>query len=184
MMNFFTDNASAIFGILGTVVGFFGNYFLQRKNQKFEVTKDVAKDYYKDKKNILTKSLQLISDYETKIETLHDYIEDANGVPTRELKKEDVFAKYFLLIFEYLHSYRFYLENETIIKLDRLVNFYHLYTLDIKVIISERDPDDIPNEVATRKQKLFEDAKVLFNGLKEQIKFDEMKNFKAKLEQN
>jgi len=175
-------HASAIFGVIGTVIGFVGNYFLQKWNQKFEITKDVAKEYYKDKKNVLTKAIQLISDYETKLRTLHDFIEDENGMPIGEIKKEDIFAKYFELIFEYLHSHRFYLEEETIKKLDKLVDFYHKYKLDVKVIISERDAEDISTEIARRKLKLFEDAKVLFNELKEQIKFDEMKNFKAKLE--
>ena len=137
MMNFFTDNASAIFGILGTVVGFFGNYFLQRKNQKFEVTKDVAKDYYKNKKNILVKSLQLIADYESTLNTLHNFIEDDRGVPIREVTKEDIYAKYFILIFEYLHSHRLYLEDETINQLNNLVDSYHSYQMDINIIVTE-----------------------------------------------
>ena len=103
-------------------------------------------------------------------------------MPIGEIKKEDIFAKYFELIFEYLHSHRFYLEEETIKKLDKLVDFYHKYKLDVKVIISERDAEDISTEIARRKRKLFEDTRVLFNELKEQIKFDEMKKFKAKLE--
>ena len=43
-------HASAIFGVIGTVIGFVGNYFLQKWNQKFEITKDVAKNIIKIKK--------------------------------------------------------------------------------------------------------------------------------------
>jgi hypothetical protein len=181
-------HASAIFSILsaslGALFGFFSNYWFKKLDNKFEVTKDIAKNYYKEKQKVLTTTLQLISDYETKLETLHDFIEDDNGVTIKELKKEDIFVKYFLLVFEYLHSHRLYLEDETIIKLDKLVNFYHLYKLDFKVIKSERDTEDIATEIATLKEKLFKDTKVLFNGLKEQVKFDEMIKFKAKMEQN
>ena len=178
-------HASAIFSIgsaiIGALFGFFSNYWFKKLDNRFEITKDVAKEYYKDKQNVLTKALQLISDYETKIETPHNFIEDENGIPIRMLKKEDVFAKYFELIFEFLHSHRFYLEGETIKKLDKLVDSYHEYKLDVKVIESELDPEDISAEIVKRKQKLFKDTEVSFNGLKEQIKFDEIQNFKAKL---
>jgi hypothetical protein len=187
IINLIDKHASTIFSIIsaviGTLFGFFSNYWFKKLDNKFEITKEISKEYYKDKKNIIEKTLQLISDYETKLATLHDFIEDENGIPIKELKKEDIFTKYFLLIFEYLHSHRFYLENETIVKLDKLVDLYHHYKLDIKFITSELDPEDIPTEIETRNQKLFEDANVLFNELKEQIKFGEMKNLKAKMEQ-
>ena len=182
ILDFIDKQASAIFGILGTVIGFFGNYFLQKINQKFEITKDVAQDYYKGKKIVLTKTLQLISNYEFEIKTLHDFIEDDKGVPIGMFKKEDIYTNHFLLIFEYLHSNRIYLEDETIKKLDNLVSFYHNYILHTKVIKSEMDPDDMILAIESEKQKLFDETEVLFNGLLEQIKFDEIKNFKAKME--
>ena len=177
------NHASAIFGIIGTIIGFIGNFILQKWNQKFEVTKEVAKEYYQQKKNVLEKALQLISDNETKIKTLYDFFEDEYGRLVSEVKKEDIYAKYFLLIFEYLHSHRLYLEDETITKLDKLVGFYHSYKLDIKVIVSELNSGDRTNEIASKKEKLFQDTEILFNGLKEEIKFDEIRNFKEKLEQ-
>lgn len=182
--DFMNKNASALFGVLGTVLGFAGNYILQKLNRKHEITKKEAKEYFKEKRNVLTKAIRLIADYEFKMNTLYDFVEDNNGVPIRQLQIEDVFAKYFELIFEYLHSNRFYLEEQTIEKLDRLVDIYHLYKLDTKVIISEQDDSDIPNAILSRKQQLFSDAQVCFNELKEQVKFDEIRNFQAKIGQN
>lgn len=177
-------NASAIFGVSGTIIGFFGNYILQKLSRKHEIIKEEAKEYFKEKRNLITKSIRLISDYEYRIKTLHDLIEDENGIPIAELKKEDVFEEYFLLIFEYLHANRFYLEKETILKLDKLVEIYHLYKLNKKVIIAELDGKDIALEISKLKLKLFEDAQVLFNTLKEQITFNEITNYKKMIGQN
>lgn len=181
---FLDKNASALFGAVGAIFGFLGNYILQRLNRKHEITKEIAKEYFKEKSDVLRKATQLSINYQFKLETLHDFIEDENGIPIAELKKEDVYVKYFLLIFEYLHANRFYLEEDTIVKLDKLVDFYHAYKLDEKVIISERDKKDIADELKKLKEKLFQDTQVLFNGLKEQIKFKEIKNFKDKIGQD
>jgi len=178
---FLDKNASAIFGVIGVIFGFLGNYFLQSLNRKYEIMKEEAKEYFKKKRNVLTKTAQLSADYQFKLETLHDFTEDENGIPIGVVKKEDVYVKYFLLIFEYLHVNRFYLEENTIIKLDELVGYYHKYKLAEKVIISEKDEDDIADELEELKEKLFEATQVLFNGLIEQIKFKEIKNFKAKI---
>jgi len=182
IIDFLDKQSSAIFGGIGALFGFFSTYWLKKLDHKYEITKDESKEYFKEKRTVLGKILQYISDYETELKTLHDFIENENGQPIRELKQEDVFEKYFLLIFEYLHSHRFYLNNETIKKLDELVDLYHSYKLDIKVIKSELPPEIMFNEITKRKQKLFIDAQVLFNELKEQIKFGEIKNFKTKLE--
>ena len=96
---FLEKEASAIFGVIGIILGFFGNYILQKLNRKYEITKDEAKEYFKEKRNLLTQTIRLISDYEFKIKTLHNFSEDDNGIPIAELNKEDVFEKYFLLIF-------------------------------------------------------------------------------------
>jgi len=183
LLDFMDKHASAIFGVIGTAVGFMGNAILQKWNQKFEVTKDIAKEYYKDKKIVLTKALQLISDYETSMETLHDFIDDEHGVPVKILKKEDVFAKYFKLIFEYLHVHRLYLNSETIKKLDLLKNNYHNYILESKFITSEMDNEDMSMSFDKLNEKLYQDARINFHKLIEEIKYDEIKNLKEKLEQ-
>lgn len=182
-IDFLDKNSSAIFGLIGTIVGFAGNYFLQKRNHKFEVIKDESKRYFKQKRNVLNNSLKLFTEYETKIETLHDFIEDEYGVPIGIVKKEDIFAKYFKHIYEYLDSNRIFLDEKTIQKLNNLTQHYYNYILATKVIISEYNDEDIAASIGTENEKLFKMARFHFNQLIEEIKYVEIKNFKEKMEQ-
>ena len=57
-------HASAIFGAIGAIFGFFSNYFLKKYERKNEITKEGAKEYFKQKMFVLNETLKLISEYE------------------------------------------------------------------------------------------------------------------------
>ena len=140
-------HASAIFGGIGTIVGLISTYYFKKLDRKYDVSKEEAKEYFKQQREVLNKALQLISEYETTIKTLHDYYENENGVPIKIFTKNDIYEKYFLKIFEYLNANRFYLEEGTIKKLDSLKKDYYTYFLDKKIIISEFNNEDIATKL-------------------------------------
>jgi len=179
-LNFLNQQASAIFGILGTILGFSGNYFLQKINQKFEIKKEISKEYYFKKKYVLTEILKMILEYEVKLKTLFDFEKDDNGMYIRKITKEDVYSEYFELIFEYLHLNRLYLEKSIIEILDKLSEFYYLYKLNQKVI--DEIDDDVKNkEIVNNKKQLFNNTKNLFDDLINKLKIIEIERFKNQL---
>ena len=172
--------ASAIFGAIGTIVGFLSNYFFKKLDRKYEISKEEAKEYLKQQIKVLNKILQLISKYEITIETLHDYYDDEFGVPIKMIKKEDIYEKYFLEIFEYLDSNRFYLEKDIVKKLNSIRKDYYSYILNKKVIISEYDNEDIYKELEKIRILLIKETEKNLNKLIEQIK--DSKSLKSKIQ--
>jgi len=175
-------HASAIFGGIGAIFGFFSNYFFKKIDRKYDISKEEAKEYFKQQREVLNKALQLISEYETTIKTLHDYYENENGMPVKIFTKNDIYEKYFLKIFEYLNANRFYLEEDTIKKLDSIKKDYYTYFLDKKVIISEFNNKDMATELEKKINILVQESEKKFNGLTDQIKMRDSKNFKEKME--
>jgi len=185
MQNFMIDNTSAIFGLLGTIVGgigtFFSTYFFKKYDRKNEISKEESKEYFKQKRIVLNESLKLISKYELTIETLHDYYENDNGVPIKIVTKEDIYKKYFLKIFSYLHSHRLYLENSTIEKLNVLKKAYFNFIVSQKIILVEYNDDEITKSLEYLKKDLYTETLKEFNSLNEKIKYDEVQLFKDKI---
>ena len=89
LISFMDNHASAIFGAIGAIFGFLTNYFFKKFDRKNEISKEEAKEYFKQKRIVLNESLKLISKYELIIETLHDFYEDNNGVPVKMITKEE-----------------------------------------------------------------------------------------------
>ena len=173
-------HASAIFGVIGAIGGFFSNYFFKKLDRKYEISKEEAKEYLKQQIKVLNKILQLISKYEITIETLHDYYDDEFGVPIKLITKEDIYEKYFLEIFEYLDSNRFYLEKDIVKKLNSISKDYYSYILNKKVIISEYDNEDIYKELEKIRILLIKETEKNLNKLIEQIK--DSKSLKSKIQ--
>lgn len=185
MDNFIQENTSAIFGLLGTIVGgigtFFSTYFFKKSDRKNEISKEEAKGYFKQKRIVLNESLRLISEYKMTMNTSYDYFHNENGVPIKALTKEEIYSKYFLKIFEYLHANRFYLEDDTIKKLDNLQKNYYNFILEQKVILEEYNDDDKFQGVMDLQIKLYSETLKEFNSLNEEIKYNEIQNFKDKV---
>ena len=175
MENFIQENTSAIFGLLGTILGgvgtFFSTYFFKKYERKNEISKEEAKEYFKQKRFVLNETLKLISEYEMTKETLHDYYNDENGVPIKIVTKEDIYKKYFLKIFRYLHVNRFYLEEDTIEKLDILKVDYYNFIVGEKVVLNEYHDDEIPDLLETLTRNLYSKTYKNFNILNEEIKY-------------
>ena len=174
-------HASAIFGAIGAIFGFSSNYFLKKYERKNEISKEEAKEYFKQKRIVLNESLRLISEYEITRETLHDFYYDNNDVPIKIVTKEDIYRKYFLKIFGYLHANRFYLEEDTIKKLDLLKVDYYNFIVREKIILNESNDDEIPDSLETLIRNLYSETYRNFNILNEEIKYDEVKEFKSKV---
>ena len=185
MENFILENTSAIFGLLGTIVGgigtFFSTYFFKKYDRKNEISKEEAKEYFKQKRIVLNESLKLISKYELIIETLHDFYEDNNGVPVKMITKEDIYSKYFLKIFGYLHSHRLYLEEDTIKRLDSLKKDYFNFLIGKKIILVEFNDDEKYKSLESLKNNLYTQTVQNFDGLNKKIKYDEIQLFKNKV---
>lgn len=174
-------NTSAIFGILGAIVGFFSDFFIKKLDRKNEISKEEAKEYFKQKRIVLNESLRLISEYEMTMNTLYDYFHNENGVPIEIVTKEDIYRKYFLKIFGYLHANRFYLEVDTIEKLDILKKYYYDFIVGERIILSEYHDDKIPQRLIDLKINLYKETLIKFNNLNEEIKYDEVQEFKKKV---
>jgi len=174
-------HASAIFGAIGTVVGFLSNYFFNKLERKNEISKEEAKEYFKQKRIVLNESLRLISEYEITSEILHDFHYDNNGVPIEIVTKEDIYRKYFLKIFEYLDANRFYLEDNTIQKIDNLKKSYYDFLVKEKIILNEHHDDEIPQGLMDLKINLYKETLTKLNILNEKIKYDEVQKFKNKV---
>ena len=181
-IDFLDKNVSAVFSLMGVFVGIIADYFRQKFNQKFQRISDESKKYFKRKSEVLNKSLQLSLDYEFELNTLHDTIDNEYGIPIGIKKEEDVFIKYFTLIYEFLHSNRLYLEEETIKELDKLSNSYIKYKLATKIISSEYNNEDIHNEIQKKKKELFNEQNHNFNQLIEEIKYTNLKKYKETME--
>ena len=175
-------HASAIFGGIGAIFGFFSSYFFKKIDRKYDISKEEAKEYFKQQREVLNKALQLISEYEISKETRFDFYEDDYGVPIAEVTKEDIYTQYFLKIFEYLNINRLYLEEDSIKKLDVLKKYYYAHILDIKVIISKnQDEKDISKELNEKKVILVKETEEKFNRLIDQIKYRDALIFQEKV---
>ena len=175
------NHASAIFGAIGAIFGFFTNYFFKKFDRKNEISKEETKEYFKQKRIVLNESLKLISKYQLTIETLHDYYENDYGLPIKIVTKEDIYKKYFLKIFSYLHSHRLYLEESTIEKLDVLKKPYYDFIVQQKIIIAEYDKDEIAESLKNLTSKLYIHTHYNFNVLNEAIKYNELKEFRQRV---
>ena len=174
-------HASAIFGAIGAIFGFFSNYFVKKLDRRNEISKEESKEYFKQKRLVLNESLKLISEYELTIETLHDYSTDDSGVPIKIVTKEDIYEKYFLKIFGYLHANRLYLEKDTIKKLDILKRSYYEYIVGKKIILEEYNDVETPKSLENLTKNLFDTTYKEFNSLNEEVKYDEVQGFRQKV---
>ena len=172
---------NAIIGLIGVILGgvitFFSNFWLKKKDFKNEI----SKEYYKEKRSVISKALEMVYDYEKEIKTLFGYYEDENGIPEKEINKEDVFEKYLSSLITYLNVNRIYLEKDTLKKFNVLYEFYYQYSLKIKIIKSEYPNDIQLKKITEEKENLYNQTNILLNELNEMIKFDEVDKIKGKI---
>jgi len=164
----------AIIGLIGVILGL-------TIGKKRDIKNEISKEYYKEKRSVISKALEIIYDNEKSIETLFGYYEDKNSIPVKEITKEDVFEKYLSSLATYLNVNRIYLEKDTLKKLNTLIKFYYQYSLNIKVIKSEYLKNIQLKKITVEKEKLYNHANKLFNELNEMIKYYEVDKIKGKI---
>lgn len=166
------NNFSLISMVIGAMLGFFSQLYLNKINQKNEITKELSKEYIRTKMDVLGKAVELFQEYELKMKTEMPtyYYDDIWDICVEENNEEIIYWCYFLKVIEYLNKNRFYLDEETIKKLDVIkIKYYYDYKLELNYVINEFSPDDMHEGVLKLQKKLYNKSKKEFEELNKQI---------------
>ena len=100
------NNFSLISMVIGAMLGFFSQLYLNKINQKNEITKELSKEYIRTKMDVLGKAVELFQEYELKMKTEMPtyYYDDIWDICVEENNEEIIYWCYFLKVIEYLNK--------------------------------------------------------------------------------
>jgi len=137
-------------------------------------------DALEEKKKFIKEMIEIIENFEFRKKDL-GLINDENGVPIAEETIENIYAEYFVEIFERLNEDKVYLGKDTFKKLESLKGNYMDYMSSRNIINDNYSDDESIFALKKLNEELLEKTSFDFNGLLENIKYKEQEDIQKKL---